>query len=131
MPLLSPAGFETDVRRAGRVIQDVLGLDPRPWFRLPFGSGVTNARLLAQLRSLGYEHSHWDVAPREWRRRATIRGVEAETVDGVTARGDGAVVLMHSWPAPVADVLDGVVRRLRDRGVTFVGLDELAAGPTK
>ena len=40
-------------------------------------------------------------------------------------RGDGAIVLMHSWPRPSPGALEGVITRLRDAGADFVRLDEL------
>jgi peptidoglycan/xylan/chitin deacetylase (PgdA/CDA1 family) len=46
----------------------------------------------------------------------------------VTARGDGAIVLLHTWPDPVAPALAELVQRLRDGGATFVRVDELGVG---
>jgi hypothetical protein len=34
-------------------------------------------------------------------------------------------VLLHAWPDRTEAALDGIVRRLRDAGARFVGLDEL------
>lgn len=127
MPLLSGPGFETDVRRAERVIRDTLKIDPRPWFRLPFGSGANQASIHTRLAALGYRHIHWDVDAREWRKRVTSRQVEEDLVAGTLERGDGAIVLLHSWPALTLGALDGLVTRLRERGARFVGVDELDA----
>ena len=49
----------------------------------------------------------------------------AAAVDGVTARGDGAIVLLHTWPDPVAPALAEIVERLRGAGMRFVRVDEL------
>jgi peptidoglycan/xylan/chitin deacetylase (PgdA/CDA1 family) len=125
MPLLSRAGLENDVRRAERVIRDVVGVDPQPWFRLPFGSGASDRRLLGGLAGLGYRHIHWDVDGREWRRRVTVRGLEDDLVSGVIERGDGAIVLMHSWPTLIPAALEGTILRLREAGANFVRVDEL------
>lgn len=125
MPLLSRAGLENDVRRAERTIREVVRVDPRPWFRLPFGSGSSDRAVHRGLDALGYRHVHWDVNGREWRKRVTAREVEEELVRGTLERGDGAVVLMHSWPRPIPGALDGVVTRLRDAGADFVRIDEL------
>src|SRR5712691_6141309 len=54
MRLLTAEGFRTDVLDAERAISEVVGVDPRPWFRLPFGSGNGSARLAGLLGELGY-----------------------------------------------------------------------------
>jgi peptidoglycan/xylan/chitin deacetylase (PgdA/CDA1 family) len=41
------------------------------------------------------------------------------------AHGDGTLVLLHTWPAPTADALPGIVDRLSDRGARFVTLEEI------
>lgn len=98
MPLLSEYGVRNDVGRAERVIRDTVGVDPRPWFRLPFGSGGDDPSLLAQLSPLGYRHVAWDVDARDWRTDVTARRLDDEIVSGTIERGDGAIVLMHSGP---------------------------------
>jgi len=127
MPLLSPEGLRTDVRRAERAIRDIVKVDPKPWFRLPFGSGSTLGAIHQGLGKLGYTNVHWHIEGKEWRTRVTARTVAQELVDGAVARGDGAILLMHSWPRVMPDALDEAVRRLRDQGATFVRVDQLDA----
>lgn len=129
MPLLSEAGFDEDVQAAEAVIRDVMRVDPRPWFRLPFGAGWDDPelqeRLRRRLQALGYRHVHWDVETEDWAPSTTERSIEDGIVDGALARGDGTVVLLHTWPRPVPAALDGAIKRLRDAGATFVALDAL------
>jgi peptidoglycan-N-acetylglucosamine deacetylase len=125
MPLLSPEGLRTDVRRAERVIHDIVKVDPKPWFRLPFGSGSTLRPIHAGLAAMGYTNIHWDVEGREWRTRVTARTVAQELVDGAVGHGDGAILLMHSWPHVMPRALDEAIRQLRDRGATFVRVDQV------
>ena len=54
MHLLSDAGIECDVREAEERIRAVAGVNPRPWFRCPFGEMGTDDRVASALRSLGY-----------------------------------------------------------------------------
>ena len=54
MTLLSSVGFRTDVREAERRIVRVAGVDPRPWFRCPFGDGADRPEVRAALAELGY-----------------------------------------------------------------------------
>ena len=128
MPLLSPAGLANDVRRAERAIRDIVKLDPRPWFRLPFGSGSNLAPIHEGLAKLGYRHIHWDVEGKEWRTRVTDRRVADDLVAGAVAHGDGAILLMHSWPRTVPGALPDAIARLREAGATFVRMDDLPAG---
>jgi peptidoglycan/xylan/chitin deacetylase (PgdA/CDA1 family) len=125
MPLLSPSGFDEDVREAERVIIETTGVDPRPWLRLPFGAGAEDAGLHEHLRALGYRHVGWDVELYEWEPGRTAHDIADAVVSGVEAHGDGAIVLLHSWPDPVAPALAEAVTRLRAQGATFVRVDEL------
>ena len=59
MPLLSTSGLATDIRAAERAIVAATGVDPKPWFRCPFGAGTTirrcgrASRVSATARSTG------------------------------------------------------------------------------
>jgi peptidoglycan/xylan/chitin deacetylase (PgdA/CDA1 family) len=128
MPLLSPSGFEVDIRSAEAVIRDYVGVDPRPWFRLPFGDGWDDARLQRRIELFGYRHVGWHVDVQEWRPEATAEEVEEGIVAGTLAAGDGAVILLHTWPRLTLSV-DNVIVRLADRGATFVRLDDLPSAP--
>jgi peptidoglycan/xylan/chitin deacetylase (PgdA/CDA1 family) len=125
MPLLSDDGFAEDVREAQRAIIDSTGTDPRPWARFPFGAGADRADLVARLAELGYRHVGWDVECYEWDPGRSSDEIAARAVDGVRRRGDGAIVLLHTWPDPVAPALAHIVERLRGEGARFVGIDEL------
>ena len=125
MPLLSNDGFAEDISEAERVIRDATGVDPRPWLRFPFGAGADTAELVARLPDLGYRHVGWDVEVFEWDPGRSSSEVAAKALDGVSAHGDGAIVLLHTWPDPVAPALAEVVERLRERGAEFVRVDEL------
>jgi peptidoglycan/xylan/chitin deacetylase (PgdA/CDA1 family) len=132
MPLFSDSGFDEDVRDAERALVEILGVDPRPWFRFPFGAGFDDQRTLGRLSALGYRHIHWDVEPDDWDPGRTAGQVEDTVVEGVLQHGDGAIVLLHTWPSNMIEALPGMLTRLRDRGATFVPLNELpgSADPT-
>jgi len=125
MNLLSTAGLRSDIAAADEAICDATGVDPKPWFRCPFGAGSADARVQRAVTDGGYRHVGWDVVGEEWPSERTGADVEAAVVDGCLAHGDRAVVLLHAWPDRTEAALDGIVRRLREAGARFVGLDEL------
>ena len=126
MPLLSDDGFAEDVREAERV--DHRGDGQRP---AAVGALSVRRRRGSQptswigSRALGYRHIGWDVEVYEWDPGRTADEIAGRAVDGVLAHGDGAILLLHTWPDPVAPALAEIVERLRAEGARFVGVDEL------
>jgi peptidoglycan/xylan/chitin deacetylase (PgdA/CDA1 family) len=129
MPLLSDEGLRTDVTEAEAAIGELTGADPKPWFRCPFGAGFDDERVLGALEDLGYRNLHWDVEPFDWDPATTPAELTARTLEGVAAHGDGAVVLLHTWPASTRDALGETIGALRDAGASFVTVDELEVLP--
>jgi len=124
MPLLSEAGFETDVRDAEAVIRTTTGIDPRPWFRCPFGAGSDDPGIAARLAALGYDPPvFYDVVPEDWER--TTDEVATIAVADSIRHGDGVVVLLHTWPIPTLEAMPRIVRELRAAGAELVRLDQL------
>ena len=129
MHLLSDAGLISDIRAAEEVISGSIGVDPRPWFRCPFGEGANDPRVIGALEAAGYRNIGWHVKADDWEPRPAS-DVEDDIVSGAVEYGDGAVVLLHTWPERTLDAMPGVIRRLRDSGATFVPVDSLPELPT-
>ncbi len=130
MPMLTRRGFASDVRSATSAVRAISGVDPRPWFRCPFGAIDRGTLVLDHLRDLGYRNVGWHVDSRDWASRGAD-GVARRVVDGVLQHGDGAIVLMHGWPAPNPTALPRIIDELNDHGVTFVTVDMLDAIPSR
>jgi peptidoglycan/xylan/chitin deacetylase (PgdA/CDA1 family) len=128
MPLLSATGFATDVRAAQRVIEDRLGVDPRPWFRCPFGAGAGRPKIQQRLQAVGYRDVGWDVDSRDWAAQSPRR-LATFVVRKTLEHGDGAVLLFHGWPKVTPLALREVIGRLREAGAEFVPVDELPSVP--
>jgi peptidoglycan/xylan/chitin deacetylase (PgdA/CDA1 family) len=116
MDALSDEWLRRDIETAEATIIQMTGVDPKPWFRCPFGSGMDDPRVLAAIEELGYRHVGWDANPVDW---------EARTVDELVAGVGPGIVLLHAWPTVTADGLGLVIAGLRERGAEFVGVDEL------
>ena len=125
MPLLSGMGLRADVRAAEAVIAEVIGVDPRPWFRLPFGAGAHNRLVLDRLAALGYRHVGWTIVPKDWEPELTAAMIEARVVDPALAADRPSIVLLHGWPNATWGAMAAIVGRLRDAGAELVRVDEL------
>jgi peptidoglycan/xylan/chitin deacetylase (PgdA/CDA1 family) len=129
MSFLTDDGLRHDIDRAEAVIRELAGVDPRPWFRCPFGDGASDARVLGGLRRTGYRHVGWHVNPEDWRDGLTVDELERCIRDGVRDAGDGTIVLLHGWPDVTPRAVDRVLAAASGDGVTYVGIDELGAPP--
>jgi peptidoglycan/xylan/chitin deacetylase (PgdA/CDA1 family) len=125
MPLLSPSGLATDIRAAERAIVAATGVDPRPWFRCPFGAGTDDPRVRAGIARLGYREIHWDVDGADWRPSMRGRGMARQMTRDAVARGDGAILLLHPWTMATGLGLAPLIDGLHVAGATFVRMDAL------
>lgn len=130
MPMLTRRGLASDVRSATTAIRDITGVDPRPWFRSPFGALDRGTAVLSQLRALGYRNVGWHVDSRDWASRGPD-GVAQRVVSGALEHGDGAIVLMHGWPAANPRALPRIIDALMERGAEFVTVDTLESVPAR
>ncbi|MGE5459412.1 MAG: polysaccharide deacetylase family protein [Solirubrobacterales bacterium] len=128
MPYLSDDGLRADVTEGELAIREVLGADPRPWFRCPFGEGHDDPRVLGVLEELGYREVHWDVELEDWEPWRTAEDVARDATAGALEHGDGAIVLLHTWPEPTAGALPRIIESLGREGVNLVTVEELERG---
>lgn len=125
MPYLSDDGIRADVTEAEDAIRETCGIDPRPWFRCPFGEGHGDPRVIGALERLGYRNVHWDVELDDWEPWRTAGEVARDAIGAASAHGDGAIVLLHTWPAPTAEALPRILEGLRETGSILVTVEEL------
>jgi peptidoglycan/xylan/chitin deacetylase (PgdA/CDA1 family) len=131
MSHLTDEGIADDVRRAEEAIRQACGADPRPWFRCPFGDGASDPRVLEAIAAAGYRHVGWHVDSEDWAEDATVEGLEGRVREGIRRTGDGAVLLMHGWPAATPTVVGRLLASAADDGVAYVGIDELGVTPVE
>ena len=129
MPLLLGGGFADDITDGAKAIEAATGKHPRPWFRCPFGAGADDPRVHAELERHGYRDVRWDVVLEDWEPWRTGEAIASDGIEGVRAHGDGAIVLLHTWPGGTGEGLPGLIDGLVDLGATFVAVDQLEAPP--
>ena len=127
-PLFSDRGLREDVDAARDAIVRTTGRDPRPWFRCPFGDGADDPRVLAVIAAAGYRHVGWHVEVEDWEPARTPEAIAADAVSGIRQHGDGAVLLLHTWPGGTAEALPLVLGDLHE-GTRFVTVDALEEVP--
>jgi peptidoglycan/xylan/chitin deacetylase (PgdA/CDA1 family) len=127
MTRFSEDGIRADVLEGQASVEDATGVDPRPWFRCPFGDGHDDPRVLAILDDLGYRNVFWQVMAEDWEPYRAGPALARDALEGIDRHGDGAVVLLHTWPEGTADAVPAILAGLRERGAVCVGVDELPA----
>ena len=125
MNALTDDGIRADVRKAEETIRALAGVDPKPWFRCPFGAGAHDPRVLARLTELGYRNVGWNVNPYDWDDGRGGYDI-VSSVLGEAESLEEAVVLLHSWPHATAEALPEIVAGLRAAGAEFVGVGDLS-----
>ena len=136
MHQLNSPGLAWDIRKAEENIITITGVDPRPWFRCPFGAGSSDPRVLRQIAKAGYIHVGWSVEAEDWEPDPPVRELIDTIVEGFLTARDESVALLHTWPKRVEKALPEIVKRARDAGAEFVRVDQLdnviaiPSGPT-
>jgi peptidoglycan/xylan/chitin deacetylase (PgdA/CDA1 family) len=125
MNMLTDEGIAASLSEAEQLIEECSGVNPRPWFRCPYGDGADDPRVLGAIEQAGYRHVGWDIDTTDWEPGRTPADMIVTVLDGLGRHGDGAVVLMHSWPDVTAAVVGDLIDHLRQEGADLVGVDEL------
>jgi peptidoglycan/xylan/chitin deacetylase (PgdA/CDA1 family) len=124
MDTLTDDGIRHSLREAEDAIRTAAGADPRPWFRCPYGDGEDDPRVLGVLQEMGYRNVSWEVDPNDFAAESADAVVEA-SVGGCLEHGDGARLLLHSWPDVTVAAMPQIVAQLRAAGAELVGVDAL------
>jgi peptidoglycan/xylan/chitin deacetylase (PgdA/CDA1 family) len=85
--------------------------------------------VLDVLEELGYRNVHWHVESEDWEPWRTPAEIGRASVEGAIAHGDGAVVLLHTWPRATAAALPIALEGLERAMASLVTIDELEELP--
>jgi peptidoglycan/xylan/chitin deacetylase (PgdA/CDA1 family) len=72
---------------------------------------------------------HWHVELEDWEAWRAGDAIAADGVAGVLDHGDGAVVLLHTWPGGTGEGLPALLDGLAELGASFVTVDDLETVP--
>ena len=125
LPQLNSKGLAWDIRTAEEAIVAITGVDPKPWFRNPFGAGSDDPRVLRAIERAGYVHVGWSVEAFDWEPDPPLRELVDTIVEGMLVARDESVALLHTWPKRVEKGLPQIIERLRDAGAELVRVDQL------
>ena len=125
MPHLSRDGLAFDIKTAEDVIIATTGVDPKPWFRNPFGAGSDSRRVLKAIDRAGYVHVGWSIEAWDWEPDRPVVELVDTIVEGLVTAGDESVALLHTWPKRTEKALPRIIARLRDAGARLVRVDQL------
>ena len=79
---------------------------------MSFRAGHDDPKVLTTLASLGYRNVHWHVELEDWEPWRRGDDIAADAIEMVVEHGDGAVVLLHTWPGGTADAVGPIVKEL-------------------
>lgn len=131
---LSDARVRSELAQGREAIQRATGVDPRPYFRFPFGA--VDARRIALVNDACYVPFRWTTDTLGWQGTSGGRSAASVTKRVLDGARPGGIVLMHLGAHPTdhstldAEALPGLIDALRAQGYTFVTLEAvLPAAP--
>ncbi|MCA9843324.1 MAG: polysaccharide deacetylase family protein [Dehalococcoidia bacterium] len=122
---LSAAGIADELSTTEAAIAAHTALNPRPFFRPPFGA--VDDHVLSAVGAAGYAYTiMWDIDTIDWLPEADGGPTTQQMVDKVVngAKG-GTIVLMHLGGYNTLEALPAIVAGLKARGLEPVTLGEL------
>jgi peptidoglycan/xylan/chitin deacetylase (PgdA/CDA1 family) len=116
---ISEDAMREELRKAAAAIKTATGVDPKPFFRAPYGAW--NERVGRLLNAEGYPYTiHWEVDTLDWQ----FPGVDKE-VERILKAQSGSIVLMHMNVPDTAVASERAIPVLEARGLRPVPLSEL------
>lgn len=126
LPRLSEAGIVEDLTACGEVLA-LYGVEPRPWFRAPYGElDHATVDVPAAIGRAGYHHVPWDADGDDWRPDRSAPDIASSILTDVRARWPRpAIVLLHSWPDHAPRAMELVLDAVEPEGATFLTVDQV------
>ena len=118
MSKMSAAVIEKDLKASAQAISSITG-KPVTLFRPPYGE--YNDLVIGEAEKAGLYSVQWDVDTLDWK-NLTAKEMEERVL---TKAQNGSIVLCHNNGLHTAEFLPGVIKKLKEKGFTFVRVDDL------
>lgn len=129
MTRLSEEGLAQEVIEAQERIQETTGVDPRPYFRCPYGDGHQDDRVIQTLSRLGYRAVGWDIDPQDWNHERSKDALVSFMNEALSQAWDSPpIVLLHTWPSTTPGALAAMLEHGAELGLAWVPIDEASGG---
>lgn len=112
--------IKKSILKGEETIKRITGIDPRPFFRPPYGSW--NEVVLRAVGEIGYIYTiFWSINTKDWQQPPTKLIVERifKNVKG------GDIIIMHGHGKNTANASDFVIETLKSLSYKFVTISEL------
>lgn len=116
---LSNSAISSEVSRTVNNIKAAAGQGPTV-FRLPYGDGCSNSRVLS---TLGYPSIYWSIDTRDWANTGNPTHTVNEVLNHVRS---GDIVLMHDIHYSTIVAAEKIIPALKKRGYQLVTVSQLA-----
>ena len=121
MPDISLDEIKNEVMKLHTAVYEKFGYEMK-YIRPP--KGEFSERSVAYTNSLGYTSVMWSLAYDDWdeKKQGRLEYGKAKILDNIH---NGAIILLHSNSKDNSDILESVIRKLKEDGYQFKSLDEL------
>ncbi len=117
----SNAFVAKELNDAATIIRAGTGMEPRPYWRAPFGASDAGVRAAAA--AAGYTKTfQWSIDTIDWSTATTTDLILSRVLTKAAA---GSIVLMHLGGYHTRDALPSLVSSLRSRGYTLTSLSDM------
>lgn len=114
--------FEKELSDVNDEYKALTGKDMPKFFRPPMGK--YSERSLSYTKELGYKSIFWSFAYKDW--IPTEQPSHEEAIKKIEGKvHNGEIMLLHAVSKTNTEVLDKVIKDLKDQGYTFKSLNEL------
>ena len=120
MPSISDEEIESEVMKLHKAVYEKFGYEMR-YIRPP--KGEFSIRTLKKCEQLGYKTVMWSFAYCDWdeKKQPSLENARNMIIDNVHS---GEIMLLHSNSKTNSEVLDTIIKEIKNQGYEFKSLDD-------
>jgi len=112
--------FNKEIKDVENKFKNITGNDITPYFRPPMGE--YSQKSLAMTKNLGYKSIFWSFAYADWDPNNQPNPIEAKKII-LNGLHNGAILLIHAVSKTNTEILDSVIKDVKNQGYKFELLD--------